>query len=409
MAKATNRTRSIQQQHFTPSQRNATYTSMIGSDIQAVTEGLKAFLQPWHEAVADPARAQQAVLRRLLQGHAETDYGAQHSAAQIETIEDYRRAFPVATYEDYKPLIQRVMAGETKLLLNEEPIGWAITRGTTKGESKFIPMTPTDLGMRIHAGRAMMNYVDTTGRYDLFEGVNLNLNFPSVVGKVRMGEWEIEYGYSSGIYVKHVSAFTPIRSLPTQDEIDALGGGKTVRDWEARFELAYQRCKDENVTLVGGVATTAIHFARYLRRTHGVYPKNLWKVQIVTLGSVPGINTHYEPALRALYGPVVIREIYGATEGMFGQQRDDRRAWVPNYDLFFFEVQCRSGIKLLHQMRRGEMGSLIVSTPILPRYKIGDLIRAFRTPYFRCIGRDRWWTPLDYAWGEFVSLNLDRL
>ncbi|MGB2798351.1 MAG: GH3 auxin-responsive promoter family protein [Dehalococcoidia bacterium] len=382
---------------------------MIGSDTQAVTEGLKAFLQPWHKAVADPARAQQTVLRRLLQGYAETDYGAQHGAAQIETIDDYHRAFPVATYEDYKPLIQRVMAGETKLLLNEEPIGWAITRGTTKGESKFIPMTPTDLGMRIHAGRAMMNYVDTTGRYDLFKGVNLNLNFPSAVGKVQMGERELEYGYSSGIYVKHVSAFTPIRSLPTQDDIDALGGGKTIRDWEARFELAYQRCKDENVTLVGGVATTAILFARYLRRAHGVYPKDLWKVQVMTLGSVPGINTHYEPALRALYGPVVIREIYGATEGMFGQQGDDRRAWVANYDLFFFEVQCRSGIKLLHQMRRGEMGSLIVSTPILPRYKIGDLIRAFRTPYFRCIGRDRWWTPLDYAWGEFGSLNLDRL
>ena len=160
----------------------------------------------------------------------------------------------MTTYEEYKPLIQRVMAGEVSLLLTEEPVGWAITRGTTKGESKFIPMTPTDLRMRISAGRAMMNYVASSGRYDLFQGVNLNLNFPSVVGTVRVGEREVEYGYSSGIYTKHVSAFTPIRSVPTQDEIDALGGGKTVRDWEARFELAYQKCKDENVTLVGGVA-----------------------------------------------------------------------------------------------------------------------------------------------------------
>jgi hypothetical protein len=39
--------------------------------------------------------------------------------------------------------------------------------------------------------------------------------------------------------------------LSTQEEIDALGGGKTIRDWENRFELAYQKCKDENVTLVG--------------------------------------------------------------------------------------------------------------------------------------------------------------
>lgn len=81
----------------------------------------------------------------------------------------------------------------------------------------------------------------------------------------------MEYGYSSGIYTKHVSRETPIRSVPAQEEIDALGGGKTARDWNARFELACQKCKDDNVTLVGGVAPTAI------------------------------------------------REIYGATEGMFGQ------------------------------------------------------------------------------------------
>lgn len=373
------------------------------------TDLLKAFLQPWHTAVENPAEAQQRVLRNILESYAMTDYGEQHGAVQIKTIEDYRRAFPVVTYEDYKPFIQRIMSGEVRLLLDEEPLAWAITRGTTKGESKFIPMTLTDIGMRIHAGRAMMNYVYTSGHYDLFQGANLNLNFPSVVGKVQAGEKELEYGYSSGIYLKHVSASTPIRSVPTQEEIDSLGGGKSIRDWEARFELAYEKCKDENVTLVGGVAPTAIFFGRYLRRAHGIYPKDLWQIRIMTLGSVPGINTRYASELRALYGPVVIREIYGATEGMFGQQRDECRAWVPNYDLFLFEVQTRSGIKMMHEMKPGEMGSLIVSTPILARYQIGDLVRAFRAPYFRCIGRDRWWTFLDYAWGEFMTFNLGRL
>jgi hypothetical protein len=74
------------------------------------------------------------------------------------------------------------------------------------------------------------------------------------------------------------------------------------------------------------------------------------------------------------------------------------------YDLFFFEVQtwperpsatqlagqvsrrARSGVKMLHEMRPNEMDSIIVSTPVLSRYKIGDLIRTYRLPYFRCIG-----------------------
>ncbi|RPI33948.1 MAG: hypothetical protein EHM70_04510, partial [Chloroflexota bacterium] len=319
---------------------------MINLDPQAAAQMLQGFLRPWHAAVEDPAKAQQEVLQRLLSDYAKTRYGGQYGAAQVDSIAAYRKAFPITTYDILKPVIEKVMGGEIDLLLCEPPIGWAITRGTTRGESKFIPMTPTDLRMRVSAGRAMMNYVAATRRFDLFAGVNLNLNFPSVVGTVKVGERELEYGYSSGIYTKHVSTSTPIRSVPAQEEIDALGGGKSMRDWERRFELAYETCKDQNVTLVGGVAPTALRFARYMHQAHKVYPKELWKTQIMTLGSVPGINTRYQPALNALYGPAAIREIYGATEGMFGQQRDDKRAWVPNYDLFFFEVQTRSGIKM---------------------------------------------------------------
>lgn len=382
---------------------------MQAVDPQAGMAMLQRMLQPWHEAIKNPAQAQEAVLHNLLNDYAQTDYGVQHGAAQIGTIAEYRRAFPVMTYETYKPLLDRVMAGEIRLLLCEEPIGWAITRGSTKGESKFIPMTRTDLGLRISAGRAMMNYVANTRRLDLFGGANLNLNFPSTVGRVKVGEREVEYGYSSGIYTKHVSQGTPIRSVPSQEEIDALGGGTTMRDWEKRFELAYDKCSGLNVTLVGGVCPTAIEFGRYLRRAHGAYPKDLWKTQVMTLGSTPGINTHFQPALNALYGPAAIREIYGATEGMFGQQLDENRAWTPNYDLYFLEVATSAGVKMLHEMKPGESGGLIVSTPILARYRIGDLVRAYRPPYFRCIGREQWWTPLAYAWNEWSSLNFGRL
>jgi hypothetical protein len=376
---------------------------------QAAAQLVRSQLQPWHEALEDSGQAQLRVLHQLLKDYAQTGYGAQNGASQVDSLEDYRRAFRICNYEDFRPLIQKVMGGDIRLLLCEEPVGWAITRGTTKGESKFIPMTPKDLNMRVSAGRAVMNYAAVTGRFDIFTGINLNLNFPSVVGRVQVGDRELEYGYSSGIYTRHVSAFTPVRSVPSQEEIDALGGGKSIKDWERRFELAYEKCADKNVSLVGGVCPTALRFARYLQREHGVYPKDLWKTQIMTLGSVPGINTRYQPALKALYGSAAIREIYGATEGMFGQQRDEQRAWVPNYDLFFFEVATREGVKMLHEMRPGEMGGLVVSTPILPRYRIGDTVLAIQPPYFRCIGREGWQTPIRYAWDEFMSFNFGRL
>jgi len=379
------------------------------TNTQDALKVLSAQVEPWRLALANPQEAQESTLNRLISIYSQTIYGKNHNAEQIETIRDYQRLFPIQTYDTYKPLIQRVMAGEINLLLNEEPIGWAITRGTTKGESKFIPMTPTDLKLRTSASRAMLNYVISTNRFDIFSGVNLNLNFPSIVGEIDTGNQKIEYGYSSGIYTKYVSKFTPIMSAPTQEQIDALGGGKSIQDWERRFDLAYQECKDLDVTLVGGVCPTAIRFGKYLRKKHRIYPKQIWNTQIMTLGSVPGINTRYQDTLKALFGPVIIREIYGATEGIFGQQLNHKRGWSPNYDLFFFEVATRNGLKLLREMRPGEYGSLIVSTPILSRYRIGDLILAFQPPYFRCIGREHWFTPILYFWGELSSFNLGRL
>lgn len=204
-------------------------------DQQILQTQLSQMLQPWETSLGDPVTAQENILHRLLLQYAQTAYGQAHGASQIDTLKDYRQAFPIAKYEDFKPLIEDVMKGDIQKLLWEEPLGWAITRGTTKGESKFIPMTPTDLRMRASAGRAMLAFVVATGRFDLLAGVNLNLNFPSVVGTLQMGERQLEYGYSSGIYTRYVAKTTPIRSVPTQEEIDALGGGKSIQDWNRRF------------------------------------------------------------------------------------------------------------------------------------------------------------------------------
>ena len=104
-------------------------------DPQTAEQLLTSLLQPWHASLADPAGTQEQVLHRLLQEYARTDYGKSHGAGNIDTLQDYRRSSsPSASYDDYKPLIDRLMAGDTQTLLCEDPIGWAITRGTTQGE-----------------------------------------------------------------------------------------------------------------------------------------------------------------------------------------------------------------------------------------------------------------------------------
>lgn len=367
---------------------------------------LQAYIQPWHDALADPPAAQERVLPSLLQIYARTEYGRQHHAEGVGSIADYRAAFPVKTYADYEPLLRQVMAGDTHALLEAEPLGWAMTRGTT-GEVKYIPMTPRDLEQRHNAARGPLQYVLHSRRYDILLGANLNLSFPSVVGSLDVDGRIIEYGYATGIYVKHVAARTPIPSIPSQAEIDALGGGTGRAAWEARFQLAYERARGQNITILGGAVQVMLKFARWLRKTYGVYPKDVWNFGVLSLGSAPGINSTFRPRLLAFYGADAgLVEIYGATEGMFGQQRDDRRFWVPNFDLYFFEVETAGGVKMLHEMAPGETGSLIVSTPVLPRYKILDLVRAFEPPHYLCIGRDRKWTRAAYWLRRAIDLDL---
>jgi hypothetical protein len=368
-------------------------------------EFLQLFVELWHKGLQDPEATQAQTLEWFLEGYARTAYGQACGAEDLLPLADdpprlfeaYRHAFPAVTYDRLQPWLARVVAGETGALLPEPPVAWAMTRGTSRGTSKRIPITETDLGIRVAAARGLFNHLLRTDQLEAIDGYSLNLNYPSVVGTMEVGGQETPYGFSSGIYVRHAAEATPAEILPAQEEIDALGGGTTPGAWKRRFEMIYQRTKDAPITMCAGVCPSIIEFGNYLQRQHRVLPKKLWDMRVIAATSVPGIHTKYAPALRALYGPVDIVEMYIATEGTFAQQRDERRLLVPNLDLYFLEVVLGDGrVKMLHEMRPGEFGSLIVSTPVLPRYQIGDLVRAFDPPYFRCIGREGRFTRLRY-------------
>ena len=378
---------------------------------------IQVFVELWHKGLRDPQQTQAQTLEWLVEGYSRTIYGQQFGAADLLALaedpprffEAYQRAFPVATYDEFKPWIGRVIAGEVGALLPEPPVAWAMTRGTTRGTSKRIPITESDLGIRVAAARGLLNYLLRTDQLDAIDGYSLNLNYPSVVGTMDVAGQETPYGFSSGIYVRHAAAATPVEILPPQEEIDALGGGNTPGAWRKRFEMIYQRTRDEPVTMCAGVCPSIIEFGHHVQRRHKVLPKDLWQMRAIAATSVSGIHIKYKPALRALYGPVDVIEMYIATEGTFAQQRDERRLLVPNFDLYVLEVLTKGGqVRMLHDMSPGEYGSLIVSTPVLPRYRIGDLIRTFDPPYFRCIGREGRFTRLRYLLDGVRYLDFGR-
>ena len=365
-------------------------------DEDSINSILKPIIGPWYESLENPQKAQEQVLNDLVKKYSSTDYGLSHHALQVKNISDYQTNFPIINYSELIPYLAQVREGSYKAFLSEPPECWVMTRGST-GKSKVLPATQTHLKQIFSCGaRALINYAIRKKNFEVFTGAILNLNFPSSVHTMNCDGKEVTYGYSSGTYARLNPMFDRLSLLPRQEEIDVLGSEIRRKDWEKRFEIVYQQALNQNVTGTMGVTPVILAFAKYVKRKHGKMPADLWKLQALFCTSIRKIQFKYGPILQRYFGDVPIVEMYTATEGVFAQQLDDLPYMTPNYDSYLFEVVTGKGVKMLHELKRGEWGKLIISSCMFPRYDIGDFIEAAGKNYYRVFGRQNTLTPLEH-------------
>jgi hypothetical protein len=145
-------------------------------------------------AAADPEAAQLRVLREIVEKNLDTQYGLEHGFSEVRDFAQWRTRVPVAKYEDLKPYVERMAAGETGVLTAEPVEMFARTSGTT-AEPKFIPVTKS-CRRRAHAdsSRAFLWYA----RRDhprILEGRSMSLVSPAEEGRTPGG---IPFGSTSG-------------------------------------------------------------------------------------------------------------------------------------------------------------------------------------------------------------------
>jgi hypothetical protein len=364
---------------------------------EAIRSILEPIIGPWYESLKNPAKAQEMTLYDLLKRYGDTEYGAHYNALETDGSQDYQRNFPIINYAGLTPYLSQIRDGNYKVLLSEPAVAWVMTRGSTGSKSKVLPATQTHLKQIFTCGaRGLIHFALRTKNFDVFTGNILNLNFPSSVHTMTMDGKEMSYGYSSGTYARLNPMFDRVSLIPRQEEVDQLGSGIAREDWERRFELVYQQAKDKNVTATMGVTPVILAFARYMKHKYGKKPADIWKLQALFCTSVRKIQFKYAPVLRKYFGNVPVVEMYTATEGVFAQQYDDLPYVTPNYDAYFFEVLTGKGVKLLHELKRGEWGRLIISSCMFPRYDIGDMIEAAGNNHFRIFGRNNTLTLLEH-------------
>ena len=92
------------------------------------------------QALAEPARTQASLLRRVLELGRESAFGREHHFSAIADVGEFRRRVPIRRYADFEPYIDRVVAGEAGVLTSDAPIFFFTSSGST-GKHKQLPVT----------------------------------------------------------------------------------------------------------------------------------------------------------------------------------------------------------------------------------------------------------------------------
>jgi hypothetical protein len=94
----------------------------------------------WKRAAHNVAGAQSTVLMRILTANADSEFGCERHFAAIDSVDAYRDAVPIHSYEETLPYITRMVEGHRQVLASQDVLRFGLTSGSTQA-SKLIPYT----------------------------------------------------------------------------------------------------------------------------------------------------------------------------------------------------------------------------------------------------------------------------
>ena len=338
---------------------------------------------------------QRAVLRRLLDKAAQTEWGKAHGYGKELSYEDFAKQTPLNTYEELKGFIDRMRHGEKDVLWPGRVKWYAKSSGTTNDKSKFIPVSTDGLHDTHYAGGtdAVVWYLRNNPKSRLFDGKALilggshapNYNLPdSLVGDL------------SAILIENINPLVNLVRVPKK--ATAL-----LSDFEIKRDRIAREAMNRDVTNLSGVPSWMLSVLNRVMELSGKqYLNEVWpNLEVFFHGGVAftPYRSQYEhliPSSRMHY-----METYNASEGFFGLQDDPldpAMSLMVDYGVFYefipmdeFDSPSPTVVPLWG-VETGRNYAMVISTSSgLWRYIIGDMVRfTERNPYkFVITGRTK--------------------
>jgi len=214
------------------------------------------FRRPWErfrQACRDPAAVQRAMLQELLERARDTEFGRAHGFARIRSLDDYRRAVPVASYDAFEPLIERIGRGERNILTAEPVVYFARTSGTT-GRAKNIPCTP--------------RYLEDFRRAQRVWYRSFALSFPGMIkgNPLTVVSNRIECRTAAGIPCGSLSRPLTFRESELADRVVIIPRDTfLIEDFNSKYYTLLRLAVDNRISTIAAVnPSTIVMFAKKL-------------------------------------------------------------------------------------------------------------------------------------------------
>ncbi|MEO8720118.1 MAG: GH3 auxin-responsive promoter family protein [Ginsengibacter sp.] len=331
-------------------------------------------VQNW---ISFPISAQRNVLQHLVTQAQYTEFGRKYKFSRLFTVKDFKQRIPIQEYDDLKPYIIRMMAGEENILWNT-PINWfAKSSGTTSDKSKFIPISDESLkDIHFKASKDVLtNYYKNFPDSDLLTGKSLVVGGSHQLNNL---DKDIQYGDLSAVLMQNTPFWgnwirTPELRIALLDE------------WESKIEELAKNTIHENVTSLAGVPTwTIILIKRILEISGKKTLKEVWpNLELYMHGGVS--FTPYREQMNQLIGiPINYLEMYNASEGFFAAQNkpdDEGLLLFTDHGIFYEFLPVEEYKKInaqtvgLKNVELKKNYALVITTNGgLWRYLLGDTI-----------------------------------
>ncbi|WP_299114874.1 GH3 auxin-responsive promoter family protein [uncultured Winogradskyella sp.] len=320
-----------------------------------------------------PIETQERVFQNLISEAKYTVFGKDHNFNEIRTYEDFISRVPIRDYEELKPYVERVVAGEKDILWKGKPIYFAKTSGTTSG-SKYIPITKESMPTHVEAARnSILMYINETGNSKFVDGKMIFLQGSPILEEKN----GIKLGRLSGIVAHYVPKYLQKNRMPSLKT-------NCIEDWETKVDAIVDETINKDMTIISGIPSwVQMYFEKLIEKTDKKVGDIFANFNLFIFG---GVN--YEP-YRAKFENLIGRkvdsiELYPASEGFFAfQDKQDEKGMLLQLssgifyefveaDHFFEERPKRITIK---DVKLGVNYVMIISTTAgLWSYNIGDTV-----------------------------------